>query len=74
MLLKMILTSMKRKNYKIKEPYIEYNSIFRPSKETIRKNKKLWETIEQNVSIQRCKDGFNAEIKDLDLTFLDDIK
>lgn len=61
-------------NYKIKEPYIEYNSIFRPSKETIRKNKKLWETIEQNVSIQRCKDGFNAEIKDLDLTFLDDIK
>lgn len=54
--------------------YIEYNSIFRPSKETIRKNKKLWETIEQNVSIQRCKDGFNAEIKNLDLTFLDDIK
>ena len=54
--------------------YIEYNSIFRPSKETIRKNKKLWETIEQNVSIQRCENGFNAEIKNLDLTFLNDIK
>lgn len=54
--------------------YIEYNSIFRPSKETIRKNKKLWENIEQNVSIQKCDDGFEAEIKDLDLSFLDDIK
>ena len=42
--------------------------------ETIRKNKKLWETIEQNVSIQRCENGFNAEIKNLDLTFLNDIK
>ena len=54
--------------------YIDYNSIFRPSKETIRKNKKLWKTIEQNISIQRCADGFEAEIKNLDLTFLDDIK
>ena len=47
--------------------YIEYNSIFRPSKE-------IWEIIEQNVSIQRCENGFNAEIKNLDLTFLNDIK
>ena len=51
--------------------YIDYNSIFRQSKGTIRKNKKLWETIEQNVSIQRCEDGFEAEIENLDLSFID---
>lgn len=54
--------------------YIDYNSIFRPSKETIRKNKKLWETIEWNISIKRHEDGFEAEIRDLDLSFMDDIK
>lgn len=51
--------------------YIDYNSIFRPSKETIHRNKKLWDSIEQNVSMQRHKDGFEAEIMDLDLSFLD---
>ena len=54
--------------------YIDYNSIFRPSKETIHRNKKLWNNVEQNVSIRRQKYGFNAEIKNLDLTFLDDMK
>lgn len=58
----------------MKEACIDYNSLFRPSKETIHRNKKLWNNVEQNVSIRRQKDGFNAEIKNLDLTFLDDIK
>lgn len=51
--------------------YIDYNSIFRPSKETIHRNKKLWNDIEQQVSIKRQDDGFEAEIKNLNLSFID---
>lgn len=51
--------------------YIDYNSIFYPPKGTIHRNKKLWDDIEQQVSIKRQDGGFEAEIKNLDLSFID---
>ena len=32
------------------------------------------DNIEQNVSIRRMEDGFEAKIKDLDLSFIDKMK
>lgn len=35
--------------HELRKLYIDYNSIFRPSKEIIHKNKKAMDNIEQNV-------------------------
>lgn len=60
--------------HELRKLYIDYNSIFRPSKEIIHRNKKAMDNIEQNVQIRRLENGFEAKIKDLDLSFIDKMK
>ncbi len=45
--------------------------LYRPTKEEINENKHILEKIDENIIITRTKDGFMADIKDLDLSFLD---
>lgn len=57
--------------HELRKLYIDYNSIFRTSKEMLHRNKKTMDNIKQNVSIRRMEDGFEAEVKDLNLSFID---
>ena len=47
------------------------NSIFRPSRETLIRNSKILENIENRIKIRRISDGYEADIEGLDLSFLD---
>ncbi len=47
------------------------NSLFRPTREEIKHHREHINRINENVSIRRKTDGFEAEIEDLDLSFLD---
>lgn len=47
------------------------NSLFRPSSASIKKNRDIFGSIDQNIVIRKIDDGFEAEIGDLDLSFLD---
>lgn len=49
------------------------NSLFRPTREEIEHHNELIRRIDENIKIERCSDGFEAEIADLDLSFLDEI-
>ncbi|MCI6499328.1 MAG: hypothetical protein MSA21_10660 [Lachnospiraceae bacterium] len=50
------------------------NSLFRPTREEIEHYNELIRRIDENIKIERCSDGFEAEIADLDLSFLDEIQ
>lgn len=47
------------------------NSLYRPSNEFIQQSKEWLRLMENNIVITETKDGFEAEIKDLDLSFLE---
>jgi hypothetical protein len=47
------------------------NSLFRPSSASIKRNRDIFGSIDQNIVIRKIDDGFEAEIGDLDLSFLD---
>ena len=47
------------------------NSLYRPSNEYIQQNKERLGLMEKKIIITETKDGFEAEIKDLDLSFLE---
>ena len=47
------------------------NSLYRPSNECIQQSKERLGLIEKKIIITETKDGFEAEIKDLDLSFLE---
>ena len=49
------------------------NSLFRPTREIIADNRQKWNEIDKNVAIKRKNNGFEVEIADLDLSFLDNI-
>ena len=46
------------------------NNYFRPSKEYIEHVKSNLERINSNIQINPIEDGYEAEIRDLDLSFL----
>lgn len=46
------------------------NSLFRPTREEISSRNNHIKRIDENVNIKRTSDGFEAEIEDLDLSFL----
>lgn len=48
------------------------NSIFRPTKEHMEDCHSRWNNIENGVHLRRTSDGYEADIDDLDLSFLDD--
>lgn len=48
------------------------NSLFKPTKKEIENHNRFLEHINNNVIISRNEQGFDAEIADLDLTFLDE--
>lgn len=50
------------------------NALFRPSREIIENHNKILDEIDSEVVIRRIDDGFEADIKDLDLSFLQDIE
>ena len=47
------------------------NSLYRPSNECIQQSKEWLRLMEKNIVITETKDGFEAEIEDLDLSFLE---
>lgn len=47
------------------------NSLFRPTQEQIKNNKKRLEYINENIKIINNTKGFESEIDDLDLSFLE---
>ena len=49
------------------------NSLFKPTQEIIENNRKKWNEIDENISLKRKNDGFEADIAYLDLSFLDNI-
>lgn len=49
------------------------NSLFRPTQAQIDYNNRILEHINENVTITRNLHGFEADISDLDLSFLDEI-
>lgn len=49
------------------------NSLFRPTREEIEHHNELIRRIDEKIKIERCLHGFEAEIADLDLSFLDEI-
>lgn len=48
------------------------NSLFRPSQEMIEHRNKILNEIDSGIAIRRNEDSFEADIDDLDLSFLDD--
>lgn len=55
------------------EDAISFNkSFFYPSKEEIERHNAKIKQINNNISIKSSTDGFEAEVKDLDLSFLED--
>lgn len=50
------------------------NSLFRPSQEVIENHNKILDKIDSEIVIRRFSDGFEADIQDLDLSFLQDIE
>lgn len=48
------------------------NALFRPSQEMIEIRNRILDDVESTVVIRRTKEGFEADIDDLDLSFLDD--
>ena len=46
------------------------NALFIPSQEIIDKHNKILDEFDSEVGIRRFDDGFEADIKDLDLSFL----
>ncbi len=48
------------------------NSLFRPSNKEIEKYREIMDSINATISLNRERDGFVAEIADLDLSFLED--
>lgn len=50
------------------------NSLFRlTTREETEHHNELIRRIDENIKIEKCSDGFEAEIADLDLSFLDEI-
>ena len=49
------------------------NSLFRPTNEILERNQRIMHDISENIKVQECAYGFDAEVADLDLSFLDDI-
>ncbi len=47
------------------------NSMFRPTQEEMARSREYLGDISENISIRRNNDGFEADITDLDLSFLD---
>jgi hypothetical protein len=45
-------------------------SFFHPSNDEIRHFKKVLKNIDKNINISETENGFCAEVKDLDLSFL----
>jgi len=48
------------------------NALFRPSQEMIEIRNRILDDVDSTVVIRRNEDGFEADIDDLDLSFLDD--
>ena len=48
------------------------NALYNPSQEDIDNAKRLIDSINKNISITRFENGFEAEIADLDLSFLNE--
>ena len=48
-------------------------SIFKPSRETLIRNSEILESIESRIKIRRTSDGYEADIEDLDLSFIKEV-
>lgn len=49
-------------------------SIFKPSRETLIRNSEILESIESRIKIRRTSDGYEADIEDLDLSFIREVE
>lgn len=49
------------------------NSIFRPSRETLIRNSEILESIKNRIKIRRINDGYEADVEDLDLSFIREV-
>jgi len=49
------------------------NSMFRPTRETLIRNSKILESIENRIKIRRISDGYEADVEDLDLSFIREV-
>ena len=68
----MIICSEIRLNGEDSVRFVE--ALLRPALGDIDENTKVMERIDRDVILQETDNGFNAQIKNLDLSFLDDIE
>ena len=68
----MIICSEIRLNGEDSVRFVE--ALLRPELGVIDENTKVMERIDRDVILQETDNGFNAQIKNLDLSFLDDIE